>query len=133
MGSLLVLFIKLLVTKRSTQVGILIGLGIGLLSPLSAQVFQFSGTVLSEENGQGIPYATLRVSGHTIATITNQGGDFSLKVPLTLLEEEELQLEVSSIGFEALRIPLTTSRAVLEISLVSKPYQLGQVFIYDRE
>ena len=133
MPSLLVFFIKLLVTERSTQVGILVGLGVVLVSPLSAQVFQFSGTVLSEESGQGIPYATLRVSGHTIATITNQGGDFSLKVPLTLLEEEELQLEVSSIGFEALRIPLTTSRAVWEISLVPKPYQLGQVFIYDRE
>ncbi|MEM7512658.1 MAG: carboxypeptidase-like regulatory domain-containing protein [Bacteroidota bacterium] len=129
----LVAVLNVLGSKKPVYTCIILGMGMLLFSQVSAQVFQFSGTVLSQESKQGIPYATLRVRGHKIATITNQGGDFSLKVPLALLEEQELQLEVSSIGFEALSMSLTTSNPVLEISLTPKPYQLGEVFIYDRE
>ncbi|MEM9932043.1 MAG: carboxypeptidase-like regulatory domain-containing protein [Bacteroidota bacterium] len=125
-------YIRGFMCKYSPTAGFLLSL-IVLSMSTQAQVILFTGSVLGKDSKQPIPYATLKVSEHRIATISNEEGMFILKVPQLLLEQEALQLEISSIGYASKTIFLSLKRTELELLLQPKPYQLGQVFIYDRE
>lgn len=57
---------------------------------------QFEGGVIDKETGKPLVFATLTVENSNISTITNTEGDFVLKVPLELLENN---LVVSFLGY----------------------------------
>ncbi len=64
--------------------------------------FTLEGTVRERETGDPIPYCAVGVVETGMGTITNQNGQFLLKVPDSL---QNAYIHVSHIGYEAQRFP----------------------------
>ena len=69
------------------------------------EVVAIKGRVTS--GGQGVPYATLQLEGTSIGVSCNDGGEYTLKVPVG---HEDDTVLVRSMGFESVRLPLATLR-----------------------
>lgn len=77
-----------------------------LLSPLGfqAQDFQeFKGLVVNGKSKKALEFATIAVSNSNISTVSNIDGQFSIKVPSSLLGESVI---VSYLGFKTKQVPL---------------------------
>ncbi|MEQ9221764.1 MAG: TonB-dependent receptor [Cyclobacteriaceae bacterium] len=80
-----------------------------------------SGTV-TDENGEGLPGASILEKGTTNGTITDVDGNFSLNVP------ENAILTVSFVGYESIEVPLN-GRSNLDISLTTDISSLEEVVV----
>jgi TonB-linked SusC/RagA family outer membrane protein len=72
-----------------------------LAQPAHAQQTQVRGTVVSADSSGPVPSATIVVQGTTIGTITNDNGEFSIRVPGT-----GLNLIVTRIGYVRQVVPI---------------------------
>src|SRR5450432_4903719 len=82
---------------------------------LSCAVFAqrtVTGKVVNKTTQQPVPNATVQVRGTVIATRTDSSGDFSIKVP-----KDNSELEVTSVGFESMNIPVAGKSSIGEIQL----------------
>ncbi|MEQ9148979.1 MAG: SusC/RagA family TonB-linked outer membrane protein, partial [Cytophagales bacterium] len=80
-----------------------------------------SGTV-TDENGEGLPGATVQEKGTTNGTITDVEGNFSVNV------SEEATLTVSFVGYETQEI-LVNGRSILDVSLEADISALEEVVV----
>lgn len=80
-----------------------------------------SGKVV-DENGSGLPGATVLVKGTTLGTTTDMDGAFSLMVP------EDAVISVSFIGFKVKEIPLN-GRTFIEIEMEPDLGDLDEVVV----
>jgi TonB-linked SusC/RagA family outer membrane protein len=81
------------------------------------QVFEINGTVTDESGNQPIPGATVIVKGTTVGTITNQDGNYQLKVPV-----EAETLIFSFTGMISREVDInnqTTINAILKENVIS--------------
>lgn len=66
-----------------------------------------SGQVIDMKDGSPVAFATIRVAGTTMGTQTDANGQYSLRLP-----SGASQLEVSSVGYESARIPVSVSSLI---------------------
>ena len=81
-----------------------------------------SGQVV-DENGEGVPGAGIVVKGSTNGTITDIDGNFTLNVPADAV------VEISSIGFETVEIPVNGRSFLGVINLATEHTILDQVVV----
>jgi len=88
-----------------------------------AQQRVVTGTVISEEDGQGLPGATVLVKGTTIGTVTDLDGNFSINVPAG-----SNMLVISFVGLATQEIPVG-NRTNINIRLAPDAAQLTEVVV----
>lgn len=106
-----------------------------LFSHLNAQEnrkLRISGKIVSNETGNPVPYAHIRIQESTVGTVTNSSGDFALS-----FSEQHLgdSLIFSSIAFRTLKLPLKEILVGrdLEIKLIRGELVLEEMEVEDDE
>ncbi|MDN3670428.1 TonB-dependent receptor [Echinicola jeungdonensis] len=92
--------------------------------PKSAVERTISGVVVSAEDGNPIPGATVLVKGTTIGTATNLDGEFSLDIP----ENPETVIVVSFVGFKPQEIKVQ-NKSVFNVTLHENLEGLDEVVV----
>ena len=90
---------------------------------VSAQQRVITGTVISEEDGLGLPGATVLVKGTTVGTTTDLDGNYSINVPAGS--------DVLIFSFVGLKTAEETigNRSVVNITLTTDASQLSEVVV----
>lgn len=90
---------------------------------VSAQQRVITGTVISEEDGLGLPGATVLVKGTTVGTTTDLDGNYSINVPagsdVLIFSFVGLKTQEEIIG----------NRAVVNVTLTTDASQLSEVVV----
>src|SRR5690606_19523419 len=96
---------------------------IGLSYEVSAQQRVITGTVISEEDGLGLPGATVLVKGTTVGTTSDLDGNYSINVPagsdVLIFSFVGLKTHEETIG----------NRSVVNITLTTDASQLSEVVV----
>ncbi len=71
----------------------------------SVYFFEVRGRVLDKTDRQPLPYSSIYISGKAIGTVTNDNGEFLLKLPSKFLSDS---LIVSSIGYKRIKAPVSS-------------------------
>ena len=87
----------------------------------SAQQRVITGTVISEEDGLGLPGATVLVKGTTVGTTTDLDGNYSINVPAG-----SDVLIFSFVGLKASEVAIG-NRSVVNVTLTVDAAQLSEV------
>jgi TonB-linked SusC/RagA family outer membrane protein len=90
---------------------------------VSAQQRVVTGKVISDEDGQGLPGATVLVKGTTVGTTTDLDGNYSINVPAG-----SNVLIFSFVGLKAVEESIG-NRSVVNITLTSDASQLSEVVV----
>lgn len=106
---------------RTKQVMCLLVVFICLVS-MSAYAQETLSGKITDENGEGLPGATIQVKGTTTGTISDFEGNFSLSVPADGV------LDISSIGFKSQSISVN-GRTSLKITLEVDIAELSEVVV----
>lgn len=69
------------------------------------QYVEFKGEVVDDKTGDPIGSAHLRVEDSNISTITNNDGEFSLKIPADLMNS---QVTISFLGYKSKNVPINS-------------------------
>lgn len=101
---------------------LLLMLSILFSGTLCAQNLQ--GKIIDEVSREGIPFASVGIAGTNNATVTNENGDFILKV-----ENFPLQLKISHVSYRSTELDLTANSEKLVISLTPATISLTEVTI----
>ncbi|GAB3021831.1 SusC/RagA family TonB-linked outer membrane protein [Spirosoma pulveris] len=91
--------------------------------PLWAQTRQLTGS-LRDEQGQAISGANVVIKGTTRGTTTDAAGEFRLTVPT-----ENTTLTISSVGYTAKDVAVSSSQTQLTVTLAADDRQLGEVVV----
>ncbi len=67
--------------------------------------FEIRGRVLDKSDKQPLPYTSIYLSGKAIGTVTNDNGQFQLKLPSKYLTDT---IVVSCIGYKRIKAPVST-------------------------
>lgn len=65
---------------------------------------EYSGEILDNDTKKPLVFATLTLENTNVSTITNAEGEFSLKLPMDVVEKN---LTISFLGYKTLSLPLT--------------------------
>jgi len=96
-----------------------------LVVPLvSAQVREVTGRVTNVSTGQGLPEATVAVTGTRIVAQTGANGDFALNAP-----DGDLTLSVRAIGFKRQVVTLPGSQFSVDVALEPDVFKLEEIVI----
>ena len=89
------------------------------------------GEVRDSRNGQGIPYAQIRILNSSLGVITNFSGEFRISIPTRHFRDT---LRISSIGYQSQDIPIQTllDSAFLSVSLGERVYSLEEIAIKEK-
>jgi len=90
---------------------------------VSAQQRVVTGTVISEEDGLGLPGATVLVKGTTVGTTTDLDGNYSITVP-----DGSDVLIFSFVGLETAEEAIG-NRTVINVTLMTDASQLSEVVV----
>jgi len=90
---------------------------------VSAQQRVITGTVISEEDGLGLPGATVLVKGTTVGTTTDLDGNYSINVPAG-----SDVLIFSFVGLKSSEVAIG-NRSVVNITLTTDASQLSEVVV----
>lgn len=103
---------------------------LGASSNTIAQTFTVSGVIVDEATGELLPYATIRVQGATIGTVSNLSGEFDFHIPTELLNSKLL---ISMLGYETYVLSLVEvrARAILRFELTPSLRLLSEVVVAD--
>ncbi|MFD2518944.1 carboxypeptidase-like regulatory domain-containing protein [Salinimicrobium flavum] len=89
---------------------------------------EYFGKVVSSRNGQPLASAYLSVNGTNISTVTNNDGEFSLKVPDNLTD---VTVTVSHLGYRSKTLPLDYFRGDdVVVELDESMEELSEVAIF---
>ena len=87
----------------------------------------YSGEVVDYETGSPLIFATLEVSNTNISTITNNDGEFSLKVPTTLQNSSVI---ISFLGYKQKTLELSSLKKTKnKISLIAQATKLPETTV----
>ncbi|MDR1763963.1 MAG: carboxypeptidase-like regulatory domain-containing protein [Dysgonamonadaceae bacterium] len=89
--------------------------------------FTLSGTVKNANNKKAIEYAHLKAVGTSISTVTNEDGQFILKISADANVDE---IEISCLGYYNSRIPFQhKDRTNIVVNLTPQPYPLKEIVV----
>ncbi len=108
---------------RKTLLFVVAVFTLALSFEVSAQQRVITGTVISEENGQGLPGATVLAKGTKVGTTTNSDGKYSITVPAG-----SDVLVVSFVGLKPSEEAIG-SRSVVNVVLKADAAQLSEVVV----
>ncbi len=63
------------------------------------------GRIVADDNGAPLEYASVTITNTNIATVTNQDGFFSLRIPFSA---RNYKLKVQHLGYENINVPVIT-------------------------
>lgn len=109
---------------RTTLLGALV-----FLSTLQAytQPIQITGQVIHAKTGAPVPFANVAIVGKPLGTVTNEDGQFILRIPQSLAQDS---LAISFVGFFPKRyLVQTASRQPLTVMLQPNAVQLREVVV----
>lgn len=113
---------KIITITRKLFIGaIFVLLSILGSSNLMSQTATITGKIISEQDGLGIPGASISIKGTTKGTYSNDNGTFSLEISGT-----NTTLVISSMGFDTQEL-IIGNQTVIEIILVPSSSVLGEV------
>lgn len=93
-----------------------------------SQIKEYKGSILDSKTKEPLAYADININGTNISTITNNEGEFLLKVPSRYLDKNVI---VSLLGYEKKEIPLTSLKTEnTKIFLTLSVIELDNVSIY---
>ncbi len=91
------------------------------------EYLEYSGKVVDYETGSPLIFASLEVSNTNISTITNNDGEFSLKVPTTLQNSSVI---ISFLGYKQKRLELSSLKKTKnKISLIAQITKLPETTV----
>lgn len=100
----------------------------GLINPLTAQTINLKGKVLDISSKEPIGYATVAVIGSTVATSTDDNGNYSLtidpdysKIRISYVGYESQDLSIAASSFQELTIHLVPEENTLEAVVIKAP------------
>jgi TonB-linked SusC/RagA family outer membrane protein len=99
-------------------------IGLLLLSCGAFAQKTITGKVINKSNQQPVTNATVQVRGTVIATRTDSSGEFSIRVP-----KDNSELEISSVGYATMNVPLAGKSSAGEIQLAVTIGNLNEVFV----
>ncbi|WP_373515218.1 SusC/RagA family TonB-linked outer membrane protein [Persicitalea sp.] len=102
---------------------LLLLLGASWAETALAQSRSVSGKITDTASGQGIPGVNILQKGTTIGTSTNADGEFQLSV-----SPNATTLVVSSVGYQAREVPLTSSN-IVNVALETDTRSLNEVVV----
>jgi carboxypeptidase-like protein len=92
------------------------------------ETITISGKVTDAETGEVLTYATVGLIGIPIGTISNAKGEFDFHIP----EEYAVEtLQITMIGYESYRAPVTKIETVTEFKLSKSSTLLNEVLVLD--
>ncbi|MDR2036368.1 MAG: carboxypeptidase-like regulatory domain-containing protein [Bacteroidales bacterium] len=91
----------------------------GMTTTAQENYFTISGVIKDEITKKPIEYATISVTGYNIGTISNEDGDFSLKIPAFI--SKKTFIECSHIGYYSIRIT-TDGNDASDLKIFLTPY-----------
>lgn len=97
----------------------------------SLQYNMYSGELKSSKTNEPLIFASITVVGTNIATITNNDGEFNLKIPKNV---KAGSIEISHIGYKSLEIPIAKLKAnknILRMDLAV--IELNSISIYPHD
>lgn len=96
--------------------------------PKAEDYVEYRGEVVNSRNGHGIASAFLALNNSNISTITNEDGEFSLKVPEDLIEAT---VTISVLGFQSKTLPISYFKAEdTRIELSETVEELSEISLY---
>jgi hypothetical protein len=104
--------------------GVFVALAFALTSQAAAQVRQVAGRVTNAQTGEGVPEATVAVTGTRIVAQTGQDGRFSLNAPAG-----PLALVVRGIGFRRLEVNVPFDQETVSVALEPDIFKLEEVVV----
>lgn len=97
---------------------------------LHAQVpYAISGAIVNKENGEPLPYASVRLKNYPIGTVSNDDGAFDFYVPKSKRNDT---LSISFIGFNSYEVPLSAVGEFLNIELSPSVNVLDEVLLTEK-
>lgn len=88
------------------------------------------GTITDEQTGEPLTGATVRVVGTTLGAVTDLQGEYVLRVTPGFVQDGEVQLQVSYIGYESINLPVGFSDgnvSRMNIDMSSRQYELQAI------
>lgn len=88
---------------------------------------EFTGSVIDSKSKAPLAFATLNVDDTNISTVTNSDGEFLLKVPNTLVNQN---ITISFLGYQTKTVPLSNLNGdAIQILLEESAMELSEVKI----
>ena len=96
-----------------------------ITSFIYAQNRSVSGVILNDENGEGIPYVNIRISGTTQGTSSNFEGKFILNLPA-----DKNKLVFTAVGFKKNEIIISDDATTnIKIKLKPEPIRMMEIVV----
>jgi hypothetical protein len=96
-----------------------------VIQPLQAQHLTIKGNIIDLKNDEPVPFCNISVVGKALGTMSNNDGNYTLKVPAKYLSDT---LRFSCLGFLAFDIPIANiTDSLLNIKLEKTVYHLKTV------
>ena len=94
-------------------------------SEVKPKIIIFKGHVIDSEEKDALPYSSISVLGSTIGTVSNNDGEFELKIPATMKDDT---LSISCMGYRQYYLPVSeVGDEARQISLRPVPIQLKEI------
>ena len=90
----------------------------------SAQFRQVTGRVTNSQTEEGLPGATIAVTGTGIVAETNNQGQYALNAP-----DGDLNLVVRAIGFKRQQVAVPTTQSTADVALQPDVFKLEEIVI----
>ena len=104
--------------------GLLLALAVAVTADAAAQVRQIAGRVTNSQTGEGVPEATVAVTGTRIVAQSGQDGRFSLNAPAG-----PLALVVRGIGFRRQEVSVPFDQETVLVALEPDIFKLEEVVV----
>jgi hypothetical protein len=104
--------------------GTLLSLCLLSVQVVSAQVRQITGRVTNSANQEGLPEASIAVSGTGIVAGTNNRGNYVLNAPAG-----DVNLVVRAIGYKRQQVTVPASQTTADVALEPDVFKLEEIVI----
>lgn len=88
------------------------------------------GKVINEKSGEALPYATISIAHSSYGTVSNEYGEFELKVPFHLINDT---LMISYLGFRLYKEKITAQTEYRVFKLEEASTVLDDVLVKDKK
>jgi hypothetical protein len=82
------------------------------------------GAVRDADNGKKLAHVSIMATGSNVATVTNEDGEFLIKVP-----KQTLTLTISHVGYKTTIVPVPANNEELQINISRTAVMLNEVVV----